>query len=336
MALDILPFNMNKEDKMKISVIVPIYNSEKYLNKCIESLLNQEYKNLEIILVNDGSTDYSESICKSYMLKNKNIKYFYQQNSGVSSARNLGLANSSGDYIAFVDSDDYIEKDMFMKMVSEMKNNDCNVVVCNLFFEDATGKEIESFSHCNYIVDKVNIPYEMYTNLSFQGFSCNKLYKADLIKEHSINFAEGYAVLEDDLFNYDIVFKNNDVRVNYINDKLYHYVMLNTGVSKSKFSVKKLSYLDVRIREIEYLASNNIEYDFLLADYICVYNRMLYLSKKKNLYSESLFFKYTERYKEYLKKLKFKNLSNKVKLKVIIIRYFKFIYLLKMKINDEI
>ena len=95
---------------MKVSVIVPVYNTYDYLNKCLDSLVNQSFKDYEIIIVNDGSTDDSEKIIKKYQKKYSNIKYYYKENGGLSSARNYGIKYANGDYIAFVDSDDYVDK----------------------------------------------------------------------------------------------------------------------------------------------------------------------------------------------------------------------------------
>ena len=106
-----------------ISVIVPIYNSEKYLDNTIKSIINQTYKNLEIILVDDGSTDKSYEICKKYQKKDNRIKLFHQKNKGVSFARNIGIENSNGEFLTFLDSDDLIDKKMYEKLFNAFDNN---------------------------------------------------------------------------------------------------------------------------------------------------------------------------------------------------------------------
>lgn len=105
---------------MKVSIIIPIYNSEKYLKQCLESIINQTYKNIEIICINDGSTDNSEKIIKDYLKTNKNITYLKQPNAGQSIARNKGLEKATGDFILFVDSDDFIEKNMVEKLIDPL------------------------------------------------------------------------------------------------------------------------------------------------------------------------------------------------------------------------
>ena len=111
-----------------ISVIVPVYNVENYLDKCIESIVNQTYKNLEIILVDDGSLDSSSKICDEWAVKDNRIKVIHKTNGGVSSARNEGLKNANGDFIAFVDSDDWLELNMYEKLISKQKETNTDIV----------------------------------------------------------------------------------------------------------------------------------------------------------------------------------------------------------------
>ena len=127
----------------KISIIVPVYNVQKYLDKCIQSIINQTYKNIEIILVNDGSTDNSGIICEKYADIDSRIIYINKQNGGLSSARNSGLDVCCGDYIGFVDSDDYIDPSMYEKMFSFMINEDCDIVECGVNY--CTDTEVEYF-----------------------------------------------------------------------------------------------------------------------------------------------------------------------------------------------
>lgn len=113
--------------KGMVSIIVPVYNAEKYLKQCIESIINQTYKNIELILINDGSTDNSSQICMFYAKRDRRIKYFYQKNAGAATARNVGLDKCSGEYIGFVDSDDYVDLDMYEILVTAIKESDAQV-----------------------------------------------------------------------------------------------------------------------------------------------------------------------------------------------------------------
>jgi glycosyltransferase involved in cell wall biosynthesis len=119
------------EKQPLISIIVPVYKVEKFLSKCVDSILNQTYRNIEIILIDDGSPDNSPAICDEYAEKDNRIKVIHQRNAGLAGARNAGLAICRGEYIAFVDSDDYIEPNMMEAMLNAAVNNDCDIVRCN-------------------------------------------------------------------------------------------------------------------------------------------------------------------------------------------------------------
>lgn len=142
----------------KLSVIIPIYNAEKYLHRCIKSILNQTYTNIEIILVNDGSKDNSAKICEEYAKKNKNIIYVSKQNEGPGPARNKGIEIATGDFIGFVDSDDFIYKEMYFEMLREAVKNDADVVQCGYFKADEMGNILNEKSFTDkvlYIEDQL-------------------------------------------------------------------------------------------------------------------------------------------------------------------------------------
>ena len=129
---------------MKVSIIVPVYNMEKRLNKCLDSLINQTYKNIEIIVVNDGSMDHSLDIIREYQAKDSRINVINQRNMGISEARNNGLAIATGDYLCFADSDDYVELDMIEELVNKITTDKSDIVVCDYYmFDDQTRKVIE-------------------------------------------------------------------------------------------------------------------------------------------------------------------------------------------------
>ena len=113
-----------------VSIIIPVYNTEKYLSKCLESVINQTYKNLEIILINDGSTDKSKEICESFAKKDKRIQILNKENSGVSSARNHGMRLAKGQYIAFIDGDDYAEENYIEELLKNLKQTESDCVLC--------------------------------------------------------------------------------------------------------------------------------------------------------------------------------------------------------------
>lgn len=167
-----------------ISVIVPIYNVEKYLRKCIDSIINQTYENLEIICVDDGSTDNSGKICDEYAKQDVRIKVIHKLNGGLSDARNVGVKSANGQYITFVDGDDWIDSDYYMNMSENMVN--CNILICGYKSVDEHGKEI---GLCAFEENLINLNYDETGNAieklmynSALGFVWNKLYKAELVK----------------------------------------------------------------------------------------------------------------------------------------------------------
>ena len=137
--------------KELITVIIPIYNAEKWIERCVDSVLRQKYKNLEILLINDSSTDNSKEICKKMQYKDDRVKLICQkENKGVSAARNRGIELAKGDYIAFVDADDYIDNDMYCSLYENMKKENVDLSICSVLMEKQqkkiTHKQIESFT----------------------------------------------------------------------------------------------------------------------------------------------------------------------------------------------
>lgn len=180
-------------NKIDISVIVPIYNTEKYLKKCIDSLINQTKKNIEFILVNDGSTDNSEKIINSY--DDKRIKYYKNKNQGIGKTRNFGIGKSSGEYLMFIDSDDYISNDCCEKLYKEIKNESADIVVAD-YYKDIDGK-IEYFKLNDFKASSVDkdpsLIYKINTG------PCNKIYKKSLVIDCEAKFSEKYKY-EDTVF----------------------------------------------------------------------------------------------------------------------------------------
>lgn len=187
----------------KISVIVPIYNKEHYLKKCIESIVGQTYKNLEIILVDDGSSDQSPDICNEWAVKDERIKVVHKKNGGLSSARNAGLDVCSGDYVMFVDSDDWIESDMAEALLSAAVKNNCQIVASGFYYEYNDGSTGQSNPNViefygkdivyNYLLDKIRPEV------------CSKMYLRSLISD--FRFDESIFYAEDLHYNYYVMKK---------------------------------------------------------------------------------------------------------------------------------
>lgn len=210
---------------MKVSIIVPIYNAYLYLSKCLESLVNQTYKNIEIILINDGSTDQSEDIIKLYLEKFDNIVYIKDTNHGQGHARNIGLEKATGDLITFVDSDDYVEVTMIEKLLNNMGDSD--VSICDLTKIDST-KQIYFKNHIDYGNDQINFM------LSHPG-PVAKLYKKELLKNHK--FMEN-VYYEDLAFTTTLSPKVH--KVSYLPEPLYFYIIHDNSTMQQKVWTNKL------------------------------------------------------------------------------------------------
>lgn len=182
-----------------ISVVIPIYNSEKYLKKCLESILKQTYKALEIILVNDGSTDQSTNICEEYCKRYHNIKYIFQENQGVSEARNKGIRESTGKYLAFIDSDDTISEDYFQVLYANMTSKEVDLSIVAI--ENALGN-IMNVESMEVDFSKEDQEKFLILNKSFLLYGpVAKLYKREVVNKNNIEFPKEMFYGEDLIFN---------------------------------------------------------------------------------------------------------------------------------------
>ena len=208
-----------------ISVIIPVYNAEKYLEECIKSLLGQLLYNCEFIFVNDGSNDNSVDIIRSYIKKDKRITLINQKNQGVSEARNTGILNAKGEYIGFVDSDDYVDSDMYKVLYKDIKNEKCEVLISN-FEEELNGnKYVRRYSlKENQVLDKTYIQNNIvsfFIKDDSLNTVCNKLYKKSIIDEYNIRFPKGLPLGEDGIFN--MIYFSKCSSCKYIDYTGYHY-----------------------------------------------------------------------------------------------------------------
>ena len=187
---------MNEE---LISVIVPIYKVEKYLKRCIESIINQTYHNLEIILVDDGSPDKCGEMCEEYSKKDKRIKVIHKENGGLSDARNKGLEIATGKYIGFVDSDDFIDKDMYKVLYNNLKNNNADMSICSIYQFENEEEIVKGYNKNETVItyNKQEMFNNFYDDLLRNVVAWNKLYKADIFKD--IKYPKGKAVEESDI-----------------------------------------------------------------------------------------------------------------------------------------
>lgn len=216
----------------KVSVIVPIYNVEKYLSRCLDSLINQTLKEIEIICVNDGSTDNSLEILKEYHLKDSRIKIINKQNAGLSAARNSGLKIASGEYIGFVDSDDWVDLNFFEKLYNSAQKNNCDIAIASIIRinEHKRRKYFEIFSEkiATDIIDKIDL-----CDIPDYSYVWNKIYKSDMLKNKNLEFLEGH-VYEDIIFSPQALNISNAI-VSVPNTNYYYWKTPNSIVTQKKY-----------------------------------------------------------------------------------------------------
>lgn len=260
--------------KIEVSVIVPVYNVEKYLEKCLESLVNQKFNNYEIIVVNDGSPDNSQKIIDKYIKKYpKLIKGYKKENGGVSSARNYGLKNAIGDYIAFVDSDDYVKEDYLSLLYNEAKIHNYDIIMCDMIKKSSTNEEV-----LNCYVNGNDIVKNLLVSLPAIW---NKMYKKSLFLENKIEFP-------DILYGEDLATTGKLLmhakNIGYVNKALYYYIIRDGSIMHQQKYNKKMSdifksldiltnyfkekdYYEKYKEEIEYLHISHLLHDYSLRIY---------------------------------------------------------------------
>jgi glycosyltransferase involved in cell wall biosynthesis len=228
--------------KPRISIIVPVYNVEHFIHECIESILNQTFSDFELILVNDGSTDQSGSICNEFAKKDTRVTVIHKKNGGQSSARNRGIDTAKGEYIGFVDSDDWIHQDMYKILHNYAIEKDVDIAACNLmqYNKDSIG-HLYSNNTTDEIFDKPSAMHELYLNERLTFSPCNKLYKKELFK--GIRFKEG-SILEDMDFAYKVI--NIANKVYYTGQALYFYRYNEKSTMRKGFSKNRLDEFEVR------------------------------------------------------------------------------------------
>ncbi len=220
-------------EKNKISVIVPIYNVENYLNRCVDSILNSTYKNLEIILVDDGSTDNCSKICDDYLKKDSRIQVVHKKNGGLSDARNKGLDLATGEYISFIDSDDCINKNMLSYLMKILLKNSCDIAVCDFsIFYDKFPNDVMLLNDSDdykILSSKKALSLLLYGSESHGDYAWNKLYKKKLFDD--IRYPVGKK-MEDIGTTYKLYYKADRIVIS--NKKLYYYFQRNDSILGTK------------------------------------------------------------------------------------------------------
>ncbi|PLS01116.1 glycosyltransferase family 2 protein [Neobacillus cucumis] len=234
----------------KISIIVPIYQVEQYLDRCIQSVLNQSFKDFELILVDNGSTDGSSEICNKYGEKDERIKYLQKKHGSIASGRNYGLKHAIGEFIQFLDADDWLTSDMLQKMYDTLLHSHSDLVTCGYQKMYVNELAKEYFVHCE-VEDQTYNKKEFLTICAkycenfILYFVWNKLYRAEIIRNNRIRFDESITRSEDVLFNLDYI--KNANRFSFIKEPLYIYNRSNVNSTSKGFQIQ-----DVEMQSITY------------------------------------------------------------------------------------
>ena len=229
----------------KVSVIVPVYNVERYIAKCLNSLVNQTLKDIEIIIVNDGSTDSSKYVIEQYKEKYDNIKYYEKENGGLSDARNYGLQFATGKYIAFLDSDDYVDTNLYKKMYEKAKEEDSDMVECNFYwvYEKRNKRDIgQKYKGKKQMFEKARV------------VAWNKLYKKEILDNAKVEFPKGLRY-EDVEFFYKLI--PYIERVSFVKEPLIYYVQRKKSIINTQ-NEKTKDIFTVLENVIEYYKENNL------------------------------------------------------------------------------
>lgn len=267
----------------KISVIVPIYNVEPYLRRCIDSIINQTYKNLEIILVDDESPDNCGQICDDYAKKDTRIKVIHKKNGGLSDARNVGLEVCTGDFISFVDSDDWIELNTYEIMMKSMNEYNADMVVSNINYvykDKVESKYSEGKIRC---FNKEEAMKELIKDGLVQAVVWNKLYKSNLIDNLRFKVRK---LNEDEFFTYKICAKAE--RIVYIPEALYQYRQREDSIMGA-YSLKRLDSVDAIYERLQFIKNkfpSLYKYEKLTLCNTCIYNYQMIL-KNHNIDSDN-------------------------------------------------
>lgn len=317
----------------KISVVIPVYNTEQFLERCIDSVLAQTYPNLEVILVDDGSQDNCGLICDQYAHQDNRVKVIHKRNGGVSSARNCGLDVASGDYITFVDSDDYIDPNMYESMINIAKKYQCELVMCDCIkeFEDKT----ELFTHDirGGFYDEEQLLNEYYPHLlimpnieyppTISNWLC--LFKNRRINgRFSLHYEEGIRYSEDWLFGSQLIYSVSSFY--YMKGKAFYHYCMNMQSATHVFIKDKWNDYQRLYKKIENVFGQRTDFDFRSQVDRCLL--FLLLNAVGDIYASEISYKdkiylinniiTTEDVKKVFKRISIKKLQIPIKMKILL------------------
>lgn len=293
--------------RKKLSVVIPVYNAEKYLSECIESVINQTYKPIEILLIDDGSTDTSLDICQRYAQEYDDISCIHQENKGCVITRNVGINSTTSDYFAFLDADDCIDRDFYEILIDRLERYKCDISACGFIREygKITVKEKNDRIPKAVVFENKKEVLESLTseNDSIEGYLWNKVWKRECLE--NVLFRNDVAIVEDAIFSWDAIVKNID-RACYTNLPMHHYRIIQTSVTRnSEFDnyYKALHAYEIMINDAKKINPNCLE--GLCTDYIIWNIKLCEQMILQSNYSDDTYInvkKNIENYSDYISK----------------------------------
>ncbi len=269
----------------KVSIILPVYNVEQYIKKCLESIQQQTYPNLEVIIVNDGATDKSVEYCEQICKIDSRFSVTHKENGGLSDARNVGIDKAKGDYLIFVDSDDFVSQDMVSYLVSSMENNEADIAICDPahYYSDRQNNDLNIFYPASSVkvYEKTEALCEMFYQKSFLVSAWAKIYKKELFDD--IRFPVG-KLFEDSAVMY-LLFEKCE-KIVYSNVKLYAYVHRDNSITTKKFSDKDLDILDISNTILDHYSGNFRVYKAAVSYKVSACFRILLNSSSEKKYNQ--------------------------------------------------
>ncbi len=262
-----------------LSVIVPVYNGEKYLRECLDSILSQTYKDFELILINDGSKDKSKDICDEYAKKHDNIHVIHKENGGVTEARRDGLKNAQGKFVTFVDCDDWIDSDMYEKMLNKMEEHNVEAVICSIVYETENGTVKHKNTVRSGLYNKEDMTKEFYPKILFDfdvclpGVNpslCNKIFKKECLENviFKVNHTISYG--EDALCTYPTLMDTETLFV--MEESFYHYRKNDDSVTHRYDSTLLKKFLALAEEMEEFFVNRKVDYIDQLNGYVARYS----------------------------------------------------------------
>ncbi len=305
-----------------VSIIVPVYNVEGYLKRCVDSILSQTYSNIEIILIDDGSTDSSGQLCDEYQKKDNRIKVEHKQNGGLSSARNAGLDIATGDYIAFIDSDDWVEPNFIERLRTLLIETNSDMSACT--FCRTKGDIAQRLCFDTSVEIITNKKFDCaFKEESYAGYACNKMFKREIFEKNELRFDEKIFHGEDSPFV--VEFLQYVQKIAFTKEDLYYYYFREDSITKSvRLTDKYLSILYAREKTMALLKERNEKcYDVCKAAYLDILSKIKFMA----MIDKSKYFSIYQSTREKIKTSKkglfsLRGVGLKRKLKLFIMIYF--------------